>query len=180
MNPIFLAIILGEVAFWVFLSLGLLSRYVWKKEKLSLILLAATPLIDLFLLGVTFMDLSNGTKPTFFHGLSAAYIAFSIVYGHQTIKWADQWANYRWNNGTLPEKITLVGEVRKQEQWRSFYRFCKCSFIMLILIGAAFFIVPFQDAFWLIYWLVAIISSIFIWFIMGPLRFTTKKQDTSL
>ncbi|MGK0699646.1 hypothetical protein ACR3I8_08840 [Priestia flexa] len=147
MNPIFLAIILGEVAFWMFLSLGLLSRYVWKKEKLSLILLAATPLIDLFLLGVTFMDLSNGTKPTFFHGLSAAYIAFSIVYGHQTIKWADQWANYRWNNGTLPEKITLVGEVRKQEQWRSFYRFCKCSFIMLILIGSAFLSFPFKMLF---------------------------------
>ncbi|UZW64945.1 hypothetical protein OC195_11740 [Priestia flexa] len=80
MNPIFLAIILGEVAFWMFLALGLLCRYVWKKEKLSLVLLAATPLIDLFLLGVTFIDLSTGTKPTFFHGLSAAYIAFSIVY----------------------------------------------------------------------------------------------------
>ncbi|WP_019424368.1 hypothetical protein [Paenibacillus sp. OSY-SE] len=170
MNLIFLAIIIGEIAFWIFLVSGLLLRYVWGLNKLSIILLASTPLIDIFLLIITFIDLSNGTKPHFFHGLSATYIGFSITYGHKTIKWADQWAAYKWASGERPEKKKLHGKEKVKYQWREFSRFFVCAVIILTLVGIAFFIVPFEDTFWLIYWVVNIIGTVIIWLVFGPVK----------
>lgn len=179
MNIIFLAIIVGEIAFWIFLLLGLLLRYKWGYKQISLVLLASTPIIDLFLLFFTLIDLSNGVKPHFFHGLSAAYIGFSIMYGHRTIRWADNWASYKWSAGNRPVKKKLYGKEDISYQWKEFFRFTICIIIISTLIALAFLIVPFEDTFWLIYWLINNVGMVIIWLLIGPIRSITKNKPKS-
>ena len=47
MNFIVWLIIFCEVAFWVVILLGLVTRYIFKLKKLGLFFLALTPVIDL-------------------------------------------------------------------------------------------------------------------------------------
>lgn len=176
MNIIFVAIIIGEVAFWIFLLLGLLLRYKWGSQKLSILLLASTPIIDVFLLVFTYLDLSNGTKPHFFHGLSAAYIGFSIMYGHRTIRWADKWAAYKWSSGIRPVKKKLSGQENIRYQWKEFFRFTTCMAMVSALIAIAILIVPFGESFWFIYWIVNNIGLVILWLFFGPIRSIAKNK----
>lgn len=180
MNYIFLAIIIGEIAFWVFLLAGLLLRYKWGVKNVSLIFLALTPIIDVFILVFTFIDLYNGTKPHFFHGMSAAYIGFSLIYGPGTIRRVDKWAAYKWSNGTRPVKTILKGNAEIKYQWKQFYRFVICMAIVSGLISLAFLIVPFKETFWFIYWLINNIGLVFIWLLVGPIRITNKYKQSSI
>jgi hypothetical protein len=82
-------IILAEICFWVFILLGLVVRYVYKKEKASIWLLGTTPFIDLMLLIFTVFDLKSGEEATFVHALASVYIGVSVAFGKQMIKWAD-------------------------------------------------------------------------------------------
>lgn len=47
MNFVAWMIIVCEVAFWVVIGAGLLTRYVLRLDKIGLFLLALTPVIDL-------------------------------------------------------------------------------------------------------------------------------------
>ena len=69
---IYAAIIGAEIGFWVFIALGLLSRYILKKPKLGVFFLICTPLTDLFLLAVAGYDLAAGTGKAEFHHAVAA------------------------------------------------------------------------------------------------------------
>ena len=55
-----IATIAAEVAFWLCLVAGSLLRYVFNLRKLGLILMAATPIIDLLLLVFFYVSLSQG------------------------------------------------------------------------------------------------------------------------
>ncbi|MEO3788156.1 hypothetical protein ABGB12_32925 [Actinocorallia sp. B10E7] len=99
------AMIVGaEAAFWVVLALGLLARYGLHMPRLGGALLLAVPLIDLVLLTVTFLDLREGGKAGFAHGLAAVYLGVSVAYGHQIIKGIDAWTAYRFAGGPRPVK----------------------------------------------------------------------------
>lgn len=87
-------IVASEVGFWVFIILGLVTRYFLKKEKLGLFFLALTPLIDLILLITTSLDLYNGATATKAHAIAAVYIGVSIAFGKSMIKWADERFRY--------------------------------------------------------------------------------------
>ncbi|GAA0330557.1 hypothetical protein GCM10008967_21330 [Bacillus carboniphilus] len=82
-------IVACEIGFWIVIILGLLIRYIWKKEKLGFIFLALTPLIDLVLLIATSYDLLGGATANLAHGIAAIYIGVSIAYGKSMIQWAD-------------------------------------------------------------------------------------------
>ncbi|MBG9582404.1 membrane protein, partial [Bacillus thuringiensis] len=60
MNVIAWLIVACEIGFWIVITLGLLTRYILKKNKLGLFFLALTPVIDLILLVVTGVDLYRG------------------------------------------------------------------------------------------------------------------------
>ncbi|HWL25697.1 MAG TPA: hypothetical protein VNR38_18440 [Ureibacillus sp.] len=82
-------IIIAEIAFWIAIIAGLISRYVFKLEKLSFLFFLLTPLIDLSLIVLTTMDLQNGATATTAHGIATIYIGVSLAYGKSMIAWAD-------------------------------------------------------------------------------------------
>lgn len=87
-------IVACEIAFWIVIVLGLVTRYIFKRKRLGLFFLALTPVIDLVLLIVTGIDLSNGAVATQAHALAAIYIGVSIAYGKSMIQWADERFQY--------------------------------------------------------------------------------------
>ncbi|WP_436789589.1 hypothetical protein [Yinghuangia sp. YIM S10712] len=111
-------IIACEVAFWVILGLALSARYVFRMRRTSTALLVAVPLVDVVLLVATVMDLRGGATADFKHGLSAAYIGFSVAYGHYLVKWADVRFAHRFAGGPAPVKPPKYGVARAAHEWR--------------------------------------------------------------
>jgi hypothetical protein len=113
-----LAIIIGcEIGFWVLLGLGLASRYLWNMRWLSTALLLAVPLVDVVLLVASVVDMRGGAEANWSHGLAAAYIAYSIVFGHRTVKWADAKFAHRFADGPKPWKPPAGGMARARYEW---------------------------------------------------------------
>lgn len=94
MNFIAWMIVTCEILFWVVIILGLVTRYVFKKNKLGIFFLALTPVVDLILLIITGVDLYNGATATTAHALAAVYIGASIAFGKSMIQWADERFQY--------------------------------------------------------------------------------------
>lgn len=123
-------IVMAEVCFWIFIILGLVTRYVFEKEKLSIWLFGVTPLIDLILLIFTVFDLKSGAEATFVHALAAIYIGISIAFGKQMIKWADIKFKYHFLKiDNRPAK--LFGIERGKKEMEGFFRH-----LIAYLIGA--------------------------------------------
>jgi hypothetical protein len=98
-------IVVCEVAFWLFIILGLMTRYVFKFKTAGFILLAFTPVIDLILLMTTGIDLYNGATATIAHAIAAVYIGISLSYGKSMIEWADiRFQYYVMKQGEKPRK----------------------------------------------------------------------------
>ncbi|MFC7319727.1 hypothetical protein [Halobacillus campisalis] len=89
MNVIGWMIVASEIGFWVVIGLGLVTRYIFKRNKLGLFFLALTPLIDFILLVTTSVDLFRGATATTAHAIAAVYIGVSIAFGKSMIEWAD-------------------------------------------------------------------------------------------
>lgn len=118
-----LAIIIGcEIGFWVLLGLGLASRYLWGLRRLSTALLLAVPLLDVVLLVASVVDMRGGTQADWRHGLAAAYLAYSIVFGHRTITWADAKFAHRFADGPEPWKPPAGGTARARYEWGMWFR----------------------------------------------------------
>lgn len=111
-------IIACEVAFWVILGLALTARYIFRLRRTSTALLVAVPLVDVVLLVATVVDLRNGATAGFRHGLSAAYIGFSVAYGHYLVRWADTRFAHRFAGGPPPVKPPKYGAARAAHEWR--------------------------------------------------------------
>lgn len=107
MNFIAWTIIACEVGFWVVILLGLITRYIIKRERLGLFFLALTPVIDLILLVITATDLINGATATMAHAIAAIYLGTSIAFGKSMIRWADEkFLYYVKRQGTKPVRKT--------------------------------------------------------------------------
>src|ERR687895_103468 len=116
-----LAIILAaEIAFWVVLGAGLVARYLLGRRRLGAVLLVMAPLVDLVLLAATAMDLARGATAEFAHGLAAAYIGFSVAFGHGLIRWADARFAHRFAGGPPPPRPPRHGRARARYEWREF------------------------------------------------------------
>ncbi|MFB9202068.1 hypothetical protein ACIBIZ_15770 [Nonomuraea spiralis] len=112
------AILIGcEVGFWLLLGLGLASRYLWNLRRLSTALLLCVPLLDVVLLVAAVVDMRGGATADLRHGLAAAYLAYSIVFGHRTIRWADARFRHRFAGGPPPWKPPAAGPARTRYEW---------------------------------------------------------------
>ncbi|WP_371781728.1 hypothetical protein [Streptosporangium subroseum] len=130
-----LAIIIGcEIGFWVLLGLGLASRYLWNMRRLSTVLLLAVPLVDVVLLVASVVDMRGGAEANWSHGLAAAYIAYSIVFGHRTVKWADAKFAHRFADGPEPWKPPAGGMARARYEWGIWLRIVVASGIACALL----------------------------------------------
>jgi hypothetical protein len=110
-------IVACEVFFWVLLGAGLVVRYILRRPGLGGALLVGLPLVDLVLLVATVLDLRGGGTATFVHGLAAAYIGFSVAFGHSTVRWADQRFAHRFAGGPEPVKPPRYGAARARYEW---------------------------------------------------------------
>jgi hypothetical protein len=105
LNFLVWSIVACEIAFWVVICLGLVVRYVLRKKMLSLVLLSLTPLIDLYLLIVSGIDMYYGATATIAHAVAGIYIGVSIAFGKSMILWADErFRYYVMKKGEKPMK----------------------------------------------------------------------------
>lgn len=137
-----LAVIVAcEIGFWVLLGAGLVARYPLRMPRLSGALLLGVPLIDLVLLVVTVIDLRRGATATFGHGLAAAYLGFSVAFGHSMIRWADQRFAHRFAGGPAPWRPPKGGWARARYEWREWGKGMAGWAIACGLLGAAIVLV---------------------------------------
>jgi hypothetical protein len=160
-----LAIIIAcEIGFWIVLGSGLAARYLLRRRRLSTVLLVAAPVVDLVLLVATVIDLSRGEPAEFAHGLAAAYIGFSVAFGHSIIRWADQRFAHRFADGPPPWRPPRHGWERTRYEWREFGKAALAWAISCGLLVAAIAIVGDADRTEsLEWWIVRLTIVLAIW-----------------
>ncbi|WP_182909124.1 hypothetical protein [Microbispora sp. H13382] len=112
-------IVACEVAFWVLLVAGLAVRYLLRRQRLGGLLLLAVPVVDLVLLVASVVDLRDGGRAELTHGLAAAYLGFSVAFGHDMVRWADARFAHRFAGGPPPDRRKLYGRERARYEWRA-------------------------------------------------------------
>ncbi|MFD0269094.1 hypothetical protein ACFVGY_21355 [Streptomyces sp. NPDC127106] len=110
--------------FWVLLAAGLTARYAKGRRRLGGALLLCVPLLDVVLLTATVLSLRDGAEASIWHGLSAAYLGFTVAFGHDTLRWADAKFARRFGGAAeAPPRPTLYGAARIRQEWLSWLRF---------------------------------------------------------
>ena len=84
------AIAAAEIGFWALVLGGLTARYGLHRRRLSTLMLAAVPAVDVLLLTVTAVDLARGAEAGWSHGLAAVYLGFSVMLGPPLIASLDR------------------------------------------------------------------------------------------
>ena len=130
-------IVACEILFWVFLGAGLIARYLLRRPTLGTALLIGAPLVDVVLLVATAIDLRGGSTASWSHGLAAAYIGFSVAFGHSIIRWADGRFAHRFAGAPAPAKPPRYGRARAVREWREFGKAVVASAIACGLLFAA-------------------------------------------
>lgn len=131
-------IVACEVGFWVLLAAGLAARYLLRWRRVSTALLLAVPLVDLVLLAATVLDLRDGAVADWKHGLAAAYLGFSVAFGHSLVRWADVRFAHRFAGGPPPPpKPPKHGPARRAYEWREFGKAALAWAIACGLLGLA-------------------------------------------
>ncbi|GAA4309675.1 hypothetical protein GCM10023178_74400 [Actinomadura luteofluorescens] len=140
-----LAVIAGcEIGFWVLLAAGLLARYPLRLRRTGAALLLCVPLVDLVLLAATAIDLRGGATAGTAHGLAAAYLGYSVAFGHSMTRWADERFAHRFAGGPPPTRAPKYGAARVRHEWREFGKAalataiaCALLLAMIALVGDA-------------------------------------------
>ncbi|MFC8451812.1 hypothetical protein [Kitasatospora sp. NPDC057223] len=129
-------VLAGELGFWVLLALGLAARYLLARRRVSTALLLCLPLVDLLVLSATVLDLRRGAAPAATHGLAAAYVGFTVAYGHSLVRWADGHVAHRLAGGPKPPGAPKYGRDRAAHEWRIFGRTLAAAALTTALITA--------------------------------------------
>jgi hypothetical protein len=162
-------IVACEVAFWVFLGAGLAARYLLRWRRTSTVLLIAVPLVDVVLLVASTIDLRRGAQPATGHGLAAAYIGFSIAFGHSMMRWADQRFAYRFAGGPPPWRPPKHGRGRLVYEWKSFGMGVLGWAVACALLAGGHLLVGDPDrAAPLLGWMARLTVVMGFWFVFGP------------
>jgi hypothetical protein len=162
-------IVACEVGFWVVLLLALAVRYLLRKEPLSRALLLCLPLIDLILLAFTATDLHRGATATLAHGLTAAYIGFTVAFGGLAVTWADAHFAHRFAAGPVPEKAPSRGWPLVLYDLKLWGRCIVACLITMVLIEALVAVVGNSaGAEPLLEWQKRAFGCIVLWFFFGP------------
>ncbi|RZS32458.1 hypothetical protein EV193_11292 [Herbihabitans rhizosphaerae] len=173
-NPLVALIAICEVGFWVVLAAGLCARYLLRWRRTSNVLLVSTPLLDVVLLVATVFDLRRGGEATAVHGIGAAYLGFSVAFGHSLIAKADAWFAHRFAGGPKPVKVPKHGPIRLRHEWVLWRR---CALAWLIANSAMAFLVfvvgtpDKTEALWAAPsgWMVRLTVVLGAWLLFGPL-----------
>lgn len=115
-------IIAAEIAFWLILLSGLATRYAFRRPRLGMALLVATPFVDLLLLAATTIDLRRGGEAALPHALAAVYIGVTVAWGHRMVSWADARFAHRFAGGAPPERPPRTGRRHAARELREWLR----------------------------------------------------------
>lgn len=169
-SPATIAIVVGEILFWVLLAGGLAARYLLRAPRLGLALLAGTVLVDLGILATAVIDVRSGSVATSAHGLAALYVGFSVAFGHSLIRWADGHAAHRWAGAPRPHKVPKAGPERAAHEWRTFARWLLAGAIAAGVLGLVIVVAgPGAQVDALVDWFPRLLLITGIWFATGPL-----------
>ncbi|MGX7824701.1 hypothetical protein ACTG9Q_06385 [Actinokineospora sp. 24-640] len=167
-----------EIGFWVLLAAGLAARYLLKWRRVGVVLLVGTPVLDAVLLVATVVDLRRGGEAGMAHGLGAAYLGFSVAFGHSVIRWADQRVAHRFAGGPPPWRPPRHGPGRLAHEWREWGRcVLACGIAAAVILLLSFVVAtPAQtEALWA-GWLPRLGWVSGLWFVFGPLWKTVDRQ----
>jgi hypothetical protein len=162
-----LALIIGcEIAFWIFLLLGLAVRYLARQRTLGTVILACVPLIDLVLLVATFLHLRGGAAPEITDGLAAAYIGVSVAFGPSIIRRIDARFAHRFAGGPLAPKPPKYGKERTRHEWQEFGKAVVAWVVSsaLLLAGVAL-VGSIERGAVLLAWILRLLMVVLIWLI---------------
>lgn len=167
-------IIAGEVAFWVLLLGGLSLRYLLRWRAVSTTLLILTPVVDLAIMALTYVDLGRGAPSDFSHGLAAFYVGFSVIFGPETIRRFDR--RFAKKHTDLPEaELPAVPQRSSMQYW---LRCLVASSITIGLLMIGIAVAGVADSFWLIYWIISAAFTAIMWGAIGPLRDRLRSERT--
>ena len=166
---LYAAIVGCEVGFWLVLLAALVARYVARKAALSRVLLLSLPLIDLALVGFTALDLRRGAVATFAHGLAAAYVGFTVAFGHLAVKWADERFAHRFAGGPPPSMAPTRGWSAVRYELVLWVRCIVACSITLVLVEALRSLAGEARTTALLEWHNYAFGCVVFWFVFGPL-----------
>jgi hypothetical protein len=130
------AIIAGEIGFWVLLVAGLVARYLLKARTLSAALLVSVPLVDVALLAFSVVDLRRGGEAGTAHALAAVYLGVSVAFGHRMMRWADERFAHRFAGGPAPARPPAKGtRGRATHERRTWLRHLLAYAIAVLILG---------------------------------------------
>jgi hypothetical protein len=158
-------IIVAEITFWLTLASGLAMRYLLRRPRLGLALLAATPVVDLGLLVATTIDLRRGGEAAFPHALAAVYMGVSVAWGKRMISWADVRFARRFAGGPAPELPPRSGRRHAARQRREWLRHLGAWATGTVLLGLGVLIVGDLDRTW------ALINVVVLWTLVLAIDF---------
>jgi hypothetical protein len=166
-----IAILACEVGFWLVLAAGLVVRYALRRPRLGGALLVGVPLVDLALLVLTVVDLRRGSPVEAAHGLAAAYLGFSVVFGHAMVRAVDVRVAHRFRGGPAPAAKPFSGTwARARREWREFGRAALAAGLSaVLLLGAIAMLGPNADAGPLWGWFPRLGVTLLIWLVAWPL-----------
>lgn len=133
-------IVIAEIAFWVLIALGLSTRYLLRRPRTGLALLAATPAVDALLLVAVAIDLARGGTAAPPHALAAVYLGTSVVFGPSLIAWADVRFAHWFAGGPAPEPKPTTSAARTQRERRGWVQHAKawalgCGIMLVIVLA---------------------------------------------
>jgi hypothetical protein len=134
-------IVVCEIGFWLFLLAGLTARYVFRRRRVSVLLLAGAPLVDLVLLVLSTLDLRRGGAATTAHALAAVYIGTSVGFGDRMVAWADQRFAHHVAGGPAPARKPRYGAARADYERRMWGRHLLAWAAGCALLGLAILLV---------------------------------------
>ena len=159
----------GEIAFWVLLAAGLVARYLLRLRRLSTALLIAVPLVDVVVLVATAVDLRRGGTASVAHGLAAAYLGFSVVFGPSMVRWADQRFAHRFAQGPPPWRPPKGGWPRARYEWREWGKAVLAVAISDVLLVLGILLVDDPDRTGELFgWLLRLAAVVVIWLVVAP------------
>ncbi len=165
-----------EVGFWVVLGAGLLARYWLRWPRLGAALLVCVPLVDLVLLAATVIDLRDGATATAAHGVAAAYLGFSVAFGHPVITNLDVRAAQRFAGGPAPVTPPREGPGRIRHAWQQWRRATAAWAIASGLLLIAIIAVGDPDrTAQLNTWVLWLSLALLLWLFVGPLLAHTQE-----
>lgn len=162
-------IVACEIGFWVVLASGMLVRYALGRPRLGAVVLAGVPLVDVVLLAAAAVDLGRGAEFETVHGLAAAYLGFSLAFGHSLVQWADVRFAHRFAGGPPPPPKPAKGSTeRLAAMWREWGRVVVAAAIATVVLVGLTVVARADEDGVIASWAVRLWVVAGIWLVLGP------------